>query len=79
MTQALELYRLYQDKIAECDRETKAWLDWFEDRGDGEPPAPNGKTRNQENASRFDVQGHLHRMTGVDLTKRRAGKPCWQS
>ena len=30
----------------------------------GEPPAPNGKRRNQ-----FDVQGHLYRMTGVDLTR----------
>ena len=44
-------------------------MEGFEDRSDGSPPAPNGKTRNQENASRFDVQGHLHRMTGVDLTK----------
>ena len=69
LVKALELYRLYQDKIAECDREIEAWLERFEDRSDGEPPAPNGKTRNQENASRFDVQGHLYRVTGVDLTK----------
>jgi len=25
--------------------------------------------RNQKNAPRFDVQGHLYRMTVVDLTK----------
>ena len=30
-------------------------------------PAPNGKRRNQKNAPRFDVQGQLYRMTGVDL------------
>ena len=69
LTQALELYRTYQAKIAECDREIEAQLEQFEDRSDGEPPAPNGKRRNQKNTPRFDVQGHLYRMTGVDLTR----------
>ncbi len=69
LTQALELHRTYQDKIAECDREIEAQLERFEDRSDGEPPAPNGKKRNQKNAPRFDVQGQLYRMTGVDLTR----------
>ena len=69
LTQALELYRFYQAKIAECDREIEAQLERFEDRSDGEPPAPNGKKRNQKNAPRFDVQSHLYRMTGVDLTR----------
>ena len=69
LTQALELYRFYQDKIAQCDREIEAQLERFEDRSDGEPPAPNGKKRNQKNAPRFDVQGQLYRMTGVDLTR----------
>ena len=63
LTQALELYRFYQDKIAECDREIEAQLERFEDSSDGEPPAPNGKKRNQKNAPRFDVQGQLYRMT----------------
>ena len=66
---ALELYRTYQAKIAECDLEIEAQLERFEDRSDGEPPAPNGKRRNQKNAPRFDVQGQLYRMTGVDLTR----------
>ena len=69
LTQALELYWTYQAKIAECDLEIEAQLKQFEDRSDGEPPAPNGKRRNQKNAPRFDVQGHLYRMTGVDLTR----------
>ena len=69
LTQALELYRFYQDKIAECDREIEAQLERFEDSSDGEPPAPNGKKRNQKNTPRFDVQGQLYRMTGVDLTR----------
>ena len=69
LTQALELYRVYQGKIAECDREIEARLEQFEDRSDGEPPAPNGKKRNQKNAPRSDVQSPLYRMTGVDLTR----------
>ena len=69
LTQALELYRFYQDKITECDLEIEAQLERFEDRSDGEPPAPNGKKRNQKNAPRFDAQGQLYRMTGVDLTR----------
>ena len=69
LTQALELYRAYQGKIAECDREIEARLEQFEDRSDGEPPAPNGKKRNQKNAPRFDVQSQLYRMTGADLTR----------
>ncbi len=69
LTQALELYRFYQGKIAECDREIEAQLEGFEDHSDGQPPAPNGKKRNQNNAPRFDVQSHLYRMTGVDLTR----------
>ena len=69
LTQALELYRAYQARIAECDREIEAQLERFEDSSDGEPPAPNGEKRNQKNAPRFDVQGQLYRMTGVDLTR----------
>ena len=69
LTQALELYRFYQGKIAECDRGTEAQLKRFKDRSDGQPPAPNGKKRNQKNAPRFDVQSQLYRMTGVDLTR----------
>ena len=38
LTQALELYRAYQGKIAECDREIEAQLERFEDRSTGEPP-----------------------------------------
>ena len=69
LTQALELYRFYQAKITECDREIEAQLERFEDRSDGVPPAPNGKKPHQGNAPRFDVRTHLYQMTGVDLTR----------
>ena len=70
LTQALELYRVYQPKIAQCDREIEAQLGRFADRSDGAPPGEQPrKNRIQGNAPRFDVRSHLYRMTGVDLTR----------
>ncbi len=69
LTQALELYRFYHEKIAECDREIEAQLERFEDLSDGGSSAPDGKKRSQGNAPRFDIRTHLFRMTGVDLTR----------
>ena len=70
LTQALELYRVYQAKIAECDREIEAHMGRFAGRSGGAPPGEQPrKNRIQGNAPRFDVRGHLYRMTGVDLTR----------
>ena len=69
LTQALELYRFYHDKIGECDREIEAELERFEDRSDGRPPPTHANKRGQGNAPRFDIRTHLYRMTGVDLTR----------
>ena len=70
LTQALELYRVYQSKIAECDREIEAHRGRFADRSGGAPPGEQRrKNRIQGNAPRFDVRSHLYRMTGVDLPR----------
>ena len=70
LTQALELYRVYQAKIAECDREIEAHMRRFADPSGGAPPGEQPRrNRIQGNAPRFDVRGHLYRMTGVDLTR----------
>ena len=70
LTQALGLYRVYQDKIAQCDREIEAQLERFEDHSNGDlPAAKSGRRRSKGNAPRFDVWTHLYRMTGVDLTR----------
>ena len=68
LTQALELYRFYQGKIAECDREIERPLGGFEERSDGGAPSANRKRR-QKSAPQFDVRSHLYRMTGADLTQ----------
>ena len=70
LTQALELYRVYQAKIAECDREIETQMGRFDGRSGGAAPAEQPRrNRIQGNAPRFDVRGHLYRMTGVDLTR----------
>ena len=70
LTQALDLYRFYHDKIGECDREIEAQLERLEDHSHGDPPAAkSGRRRSKGNAPRFDVWTHLYRMTGVDLTR----------
>ena len=69
LTQALELYQFYHQKIAECDREIEAHLERFEDVSDGGSPDGNGRRRSQGNAPSFDIRTHLYRMTGVDLTR----------
>ena len=70
MTQALELYGVYQSKIAECDREIEALMERFADRSGGPPPGEQPRrNRIQGNAPRFEVHGQLYRMTGVDLTR----------
>ena len=70
LAQALGLYRVYQDKIAQCDREIEAQLEHFEDHSNGDPPAAkSGRRCSKGNAPRFDVWTHLYRMTGIDLTQ----------
>lgn len=69
LSQALELYKVYQSKIVECDGEIEACLGKFEDRSDGGALADKpGRPRHPGNSPRFDVRTHLYRMTGVDLT-----------
>ena len=70
LTQDLELYREYQRKIEECDRQIELRLGRFDDRSDGGALANRrGANPRQGNAPRFDVRTHLYRMTGVDLTE----------
>ena len=69
LAQALELYRVYQGKIAECDGKIQAALEEFELVAAGAPPAKAGRIQKQKNAPAFDVRAHLYRITGVDLTR----------
>ena len=70
LAQAVESYDTYQEKMAECDRRIESHLNAFEDRNDGGPVARDPKKKNrQHNAPHLDLQTHMYRMTGVDLSK----------
>jgi hypothetical protein len=70
LRQALELFEVYHEKIADCDQTLDRCLSTFEDRSGGTPlpPAPRVQTRHR-NAPSFDARAQLHRLTGVDLTR----------
>ena len=69
LTQALELYRVYQGKIAECDREIEARLERLKTAATASLRLPMAKSAIRRTRPAFDVQSQLYRMTGVDLTR----------
>jgi transposase len=71
LTQAVELYDLYQTKVADCDIRIKAVLDRLKAqiaKPAGKLP-PARQTKKQPNAPSFDVRAALHAMLGLDLTQ----------
>ena len=70
LKQAAGLYRYYGALIEECDEEIETLLKAFETKREDEPkakPAPKKKTGGNE--LHFDVQSHLYKIYGVDLTE----------
>jgi transposase len=72
LQQAVALYDVYQQQIAECDQRIEACLAAFEDKSGGQAPprkpsAPRKKRRRNE--PDFEMREPLQRMTGVDLTQ----------
>jgi transposase len=67
--QEVELYRFYQSKIGDCDRQLCTHLESFGSRVDVEAqplgPKPKGK-KGSKNAPQFDLRSELYRITGID-------------
>lgn len=67
--QEAELYRFYQQKIAECDVRMRKHLESFGSKVDLEAqpigPKPKGK-KDSKNAPQFDLRSELYRITGID-------------
>jgi transposase len=65
----VELYRMYQDKIVECDQELRIHLQSLGSQIDTQAqplgPRPKGK-KAQGNTPKFDLRSELYRITGVD-------------
>ena len=70
LRQAVELFEFYHQQIAACDREIEAQLTQFADKSDGQPlPRKPGRRTARRTELAFDARTHLHRLTGVDLTR----------
>ena len=69
LRQALTLYKVYRQEVAECDRQIEAHLESFAAQTEESLP-PRGRGRKpSRNQLRFDARAQVHRVTGVDLTK----------
>lgn len=70
--QEVDLYRTYQDKIQDCDKELRQHLKGFASVVDPVKhpigAKPKGK-KDSKNAPRFDLRKELYRITGVDWTQ----------
>lgn len=73
LKQAFDLYLVYQEKIAECDRQIADHMATLESKlapdAPPMPPSTKGKSKPRRNEPKFDLRGELHRITGVDLTQ----------
>lgn len=71
LRQAVELYDIYQQKLAACDGAIQQQLAAQPDRSQGQPVPPRArpKSRRSRNEPAFEVRDHLFRLTGVDLTR----------
>jgi transposase len=72
LRQSLAAFRHYQELIAACDREIAQYLERFESKADppsGSPSPSKDESQPKTSEPRFDLQSHLHRILGVDLTQ----------
>lgn len=67
LRQAVDLFQVYHQKMAELDERIETHLDTFENKSDGEQ-LPRRKRQAKHNEPRFDIRNLLYKMTGVDLT-----------
>ena len=69
LQQEVEVYRFYQEKIADCDLQLQRHLKSFASTVDiqAQPlgPKPKGK-KGSRNAPQFDLRTELYRITGID-------------
>jgi transposase len=72
LTQALELYDVYQKKISDCENKIEDKLQDFDshhvESAEGQEISKHKSRSNCKNELSFDVRSHLIRITGVDLT-----------
>lgn len=68
LKQALELYDMYQAKIADCDNMIERKLSEFTKQHSGTEALPIASSKkHSKNAPLFDLENHLFKLTGVNL------------
>lgn len=72
LQQEVDMYDIYQRRVAECDQQLQKHLATFAATLSVQAP-PKGKAKTKKatakNAPRFDLSSELQRITGVDLTR----------
>jgi transposase len=69
LRQQMEFYRIFQEKIADCDLQLRKHLETFGSKADlkAQPLGPRPKGRKKsKNAPFFDLRSELYRITGID-------------
>ncbi|MFC1602920.1 IS110 family transposase [Pseudomonadota bacterium] len=69
LSQAVELYDTYQEKLSACSHAIEQQINTFDALADPINLPPVKNPRKQRNAMDFDVRTQLYRVTGVDLTR----------
>jgi len=71
LRQQVELYRVYQEKIADCDVALQEHLESFGSKIDvqAQPIGPRPKKKSSKNAPQFDLRTELYRITGIDWSQ----------
>ncbi|HXY49103.1 MAG TPA: IS110 family transposase [Terriglobales bacterium] len=72
LQQEVNLYRIYQQQIEECDTALLAHLQTLDDRTEPGSPLPPAKTNKRAGGNAptgFDLRGELYRISGTDLTQ----------
>jgi transposase len=72
LRQHVELYRIYQEKITDCDLQLRKHLESLGSKVDLQTqpigPRPKGKNKSR-NAPAFDLRTELYRITGIDWSQ----------
>lgn len=69
LKQEFELYAVYQEKIAECDKNIEAYYKNFDTKSDENKPLNKVKNKSRKNHPDFGLREELYRVIGVDFTK----------
>lgn len=69
LRQAVEFYDIFQEKIADCDRELEAHLGTFPDAEEGVASLGKKPKSQASHPLAFDGYSELYRIAGVDLTE----------